>query len=280
MAIITGYSAEKMDEFNNASVVGGSVNSAGSLILKTRGGTNLDAGDVKGPKGDLGNTGAAGLNGIPGGTTATRNAKFPLPTTVAATAALANQVITWYNTTTGMFETYYATNNTAGLTVPGVTVASGWYENTYLSKFPKGVIKENFISGSTGPLDLGGANWYIADKQAVSLVAGRRYRVYYKTTHSAAAGNMAIAWELYQTATTDTTIRSGTIIEDQWTMYASPVGSQGKIDIMEFSWIAATTGTFNLKLVCTKATLSGTFQLERRRFMVYDEGLGPATIMF
>lgn len=52
MAIITGYTAEKMEEFNDASVVGGSVNSSGSLILKTRGGTNIDAGRVKGEKGD------------------------------------------------------------------------------------------------------------------------------------------------------------------------------------------------------------------------------------
>lgn len=52
MAIITGFTAEKMNEFNNASVIGGAVNSAGSLILKTRGGTEIDAGSVKGPKGD------------------------------------------------------------------------------------------------------------------------------------------------------------------------------------------------------------------------------------
>lgn len=52
MAIVTGYTAEKMNEFNNASVVGGSVNSTGSLILKTRGGQSIDAGRVKGEKGD------------------------------------------------------------------------------------------------------------------------------------------------------------------------------------------------------------------------------------
>lgn len=52
MAIITGYTAEKMNEFNEASVVGGSVNTSGSLILKTRGGKSIDAGNVRGPKGE------------------------------------------------------------------------------------------------------------------------------------------------------------------------------------------------------------------------------------
>lgn len=52
MATITGYTAEKMDEFNDASVVSGTVNAAGSLILTTRGGTLIDAGRVKGDKGD------------------------------------------------------------------------------------------------------------------------------------------------------------------------------------------------------------------------------------
>lgn len=52
MAVVTGYSAEKMDQFNNASVVSGAVNTSGALILTTRGGTQIDAGNVKGPKGD------------------------------------------------------------------------------------------------------------------------------------------------------------------------------------------------------------------------------------
>ena len=52
MAIITGYTAEQMEKFNNASVVSGAVNTSGSLILQTRGGTVIDAGNVKGPKGD------------------------------------------------------------------------------------------------------------------------------------------------------------------------------------------------------------------------------------
>lgn len=139
MATITGYTAEKMDEFNNASVISGTVNSSGGLILKTRGGTDIDAGTVKGPKGDTGNTGTAGAHGIAGGTTAVRNTMYPLPTTIAAQATLANKVVTFYNTTTKMFETYYAKTGTAGLTVPGVAGASGWYENTYTGNLPKGL---------------------------------------------------------------------------------------------------------------------------------------------
>lgn len=63
MAIVTGYTAEKMNEINETTVVSGAVNTAGSLILKTRGGANIDAGRVKGldgkdgAKGDKGDTG-------------------------------------------------------------------------------------------------------------------------------------------------------------------------------------------------------------------------------
>lgn len=63
------------------------------------------------------------------GTTAQRDAVYGVPATDAQRAALANQVVTWHNTTTGRSETYYATTGTAGLVARGLLAgnASGWY---------------------------------------------------------------------------------------------------------------------------------------------------------
>lgn len=54
MASITGYTAAKLQEIENAAVVGGSVNGVGNLVLATRGGSQLDAGYVRGLTGDTG----------------------------------------------------------------------------------------------------------------------------------------------------------------------------------------------------------------------------------
>jgi microcystin-dependent protein len=65
------------------------------------------------------------------GTTAQRNAIFGSPTTDAQRVALANQVVSWYNTELGWWETYYATTGLSGLTARGLVsgVTSGWYPN-------------------------------------------------------------------------------------------------------------------------------------------------------
>lgn len=273
MAIITGYTAEQMEIFNNASVVSGSVNTTGGLILKTRGGTDIDAGNVKGP---IGNTGPAGPTGIAGGTTAVRNTIYPLPTTAAAMATLANKVITFYNTTTEKLETYYAKTGTAGLTVTGVSGDSGWYENQYMSKFPKGVIREFVNDASSGNIDK--TSWHLNENLQVPLIAGRRYRAYYKVTHLSASGNMAISVLANTSATTDNNPNSGTQHEGDWTLYAAPTAGQGKTDILEFTWVAAQTGTFNFKISTLRATLNGYYYFKNRRLAVYDEGLSAPAI--
>lgn len=64
------------------------------------------------------------------GTTAQRDAFYGATTTVAQQVALANQIPLWFNTTTRMWETYYAVAGSAGLTVPGLFSgwkAAGWY---------------------------------------------------------------------------------------------------------------------------------------------------------
>lgn len=63
------------------------------------------------------------------GTTAQRNALYPVPTTDAQRAALANALPVWFNTDLGWMESYYADTGLAGLTAPGLVTGSGagWY---------------------------------------------------------------------------------------------------------------------------------------------------------
>lgn len=64
------------------------------------------------------------------GTTAQRDAYYGPYTTVAQQVTIANSVPRWFNTTTGMVETFYAVAGSAGLTVPGLFSgwkAAGWY---------------------------------------------------------------------------------------------------------------------------------------------------------
>lgn len=56
MATVTGFTAERMLEIENSTVVDGDI-VGDNLILRTRGGTEIDAGVVKGDKGDIGPTG-------------------------------------------------------------------------------------------------------------------------------------------------------------------------------------------------------------------------------
>lgn len=58
MATVTGFTAERMLEIENTTVVDGDVNGSGHLILQTREGTPIDAGSVIGP------TGPRGYNGL------------------------------------------------------------------------------------------------------------------------------------------------------------------------------------------------------------------------
>lgn len=56
MPTVTGYTAEYMEEINDNTVVDGNI-VGDNLILVTRGGTNIDAGNVRGPQGIQGLTG-------------------------------------------------------------------------------------------------------------------------------------------------------------------------------------------------------------------------------
>jgi hypothetical protein len=59
MATVTGFTASKMLEIENAAIVAGGV-VLDDLILTRHDGTSFNAGNVRGPKGDTGDTGNAG----------------------------------------------------------------------------------------------------------------------------------------------------------------------------------------------------------------------------
>jgi hypothetical protein len=61
------------------------------------------------------------------GTSTQRDAYYGVPSTAAERAALANQKVLWYNTTTNTLQMYFATTGTSGLTVTGIAGTSGWY---------------------------------------------------------------------------------------------------------------------------------------------------------
>lgn len=56
MAEVTGYTSTRMKQIEDETVVGGSI-VGDDLILETREGTPINAGDVRGPQGDKGDTG-------------------------------------------------------------------------------------------------------------------------------------------------------------------------------------------------------------------------------
>jgi Collagen triple helix repeat (20 copies) len=70
MATVTGYTAAKMQEIEDSTVVDGNVVGS-NLILVTRDSTEIDAGPVIGPTGPTGPTGATGPTGSTGPTGAT-----------------------------------------------------------------------------------------------------------------------------------------------------------------------------------------------------------------
>jgi microcystin-dependent protein len=66
MTQVTGFTAERMLAIENSTVVDGSVDGNGHLILTTRDSTDIDAGSVIGPQGEQGIQGEQGLQGIQG----------------------------------------------------------------------------------------------------------------------------------------------------------------------------------------------------------------------
>lgn len=174
MAIVTGLTANRMLDIENASVVSGAV-VGDNLHLSTRGGSVIDAGSVRGPQGNIGDDGPTGPQGPPGllgGTTAQRDTYFGTPTTDPARVALANQKVTWYNTDFGWIESFYAVTGLSGLTALGLITgtASGWYPmsegpwaiiNGTSQTITDGVVYSNYNAfGTSRSFRRGGSAWF------------------------------------------------------------------------------------------------------------------------
>jgi hypothetical protein len=206
MGTVIVYDKPRMKAIEDTTVTSGSVNAMGNLILATRAGAQIDAGNVKGATGAKGSTGAAGANGadgIPAGTTAQRDAIFGVPTTTAARVALANAAETWYNIDIGWFETYKATTGSAGLNVPGVPGASGWYQiggPNYLT-MPEGVVlQKTFNTNVTIPAS---GDFVAATVASFVFEAGRKYMIEWDWSQANANSNTYWLYRLGLAATTD-----------------------------------------------------------------------------
>lgn len=92
MATVTGYTAAKMQEIEDSTVVDGSV-VGGSLILETRDGTPIDAGSVVGPTGPPGTNGTNGTNGAVGPAGAMDMVGTPVQITTAGSLMSVSGVI-------------------------------------------------------------------------------------------------------------------------------------------------------------------------------------------
>jgi microcystin-dependent protein len=78
LSTVTGLTAAAMQDIADASIVSGTVNLGGHLILTKSGGGTQDAGSVQGPTGVKGDTGPAGASGImPSGTIVMFAASIP-----------------------------------------------------------------------------------------------------------------------------------------------------------------------------------------------------------
>jgi len=197
MATVNGYTAERMKEIEDTTVVGGSVSGVGNLMLTTRYGAQIDAGNVRGPQGIQGIQGIPGVNGLhgtPGGTSTQRNTLFGSPTTDAEKVALANKAVVWYNVTTGILETYFAVTGTTGLTVPGVVApkTAGWYPLPYVDNRSLGLVHENIVASSSG----GVADAIINNFATFTFKAGRKYRIVWDTSYLQSAIGDLFYWSI------------------------------------------------------------------------------------
>lgn len=201
MAVITGYTADRMKNIEDTTVTSGSVNASGNLILAQRGGAQVDAGNVKGPQGIQGIQGiqgTAGIDGIPGGTTAQRDARFGTPATDADRVTLANKAQVWYNATTGILEVYLATTGLTGLTVPGTSGASGWYPVPWLDKKAGGLVYRALVPTSTGTV----TNAIINNIPSFTFKANRNYRIVWDFSYYASGNSDSLFWCSIQRAST------------------------------------------------------------------------------
>lgn len=199
MATINGLSKQRMLDDEAATVISGSI-SGDNLHLTTKGGTIIDAGNVRGPQGSQGVQGTPGINGVQGGTSAQRDSYFGVPTVLTDQVTLANKAPLWYNVTTGNLETYYVPSGSAGLTVPGFYSAPGWYLRDVADKEPLGLTALSemaFNSGSSTALTI------VQNIASFTFRKNRHYLIKWSAGIVYTSGSGAALAQLWSCATTD-----------------------------------------------------------------------------
>lgn len=233
MATVTGLTKARMLEIEAASVVSGSVNDLGNLILVTHAGTNIDAGAVMDPL-------------LPGTTAQYYRGDKSWQTLDKTAAGLGN------------------VDNTSDANKPVSTAQA-----TANALLAKGQIQLGKTAGTVS--GIGSTDSVVAQLVAVNLVAGRRYRAEFKCTSTTGSTNSAIGIALVKSATTDIT-NAGTGIEDGGTFWTAPVASSGRVHIMSWVWVAAATETVNLKTTVIRAVGSSGVDISTRRLVIFDDG--------
>lgn len=186
MAQVTGFTAERMKQIEDETVVDGEV-IVDNLVLKTREGTEINAGNVRGPRGitglegpmgPQGPQGDPGPQGIQGPAGPTGPSIIQVCTSITRPAAPAvGQKI--FETDTGKELTWYDP--------PGAAVA-GWYPiwNALWGRMGR-VIKTTNDVGFTG----GSVNDWPGMSLLFSALAGRIYRAHYHVRVASAGPGLA-----------------------------------------------------------------------------------------
>lgn len=146
MATVTGYTAARMLEIENESIVDGSI-VGDNLILIRRDLTQIDAGPVVGPQGPQGDDGPAGADADFGGYVEPISSLGNVSGAVALDFATHN---IWKMTPTGNITLSFSNLPSAGNGAPGtLIVANSTYSITWPAgtKFPNGAAP--ILSGLT-----------------------------------------------------------------------------------------------------------------------------------
>ena len=223
MATVTGFTSDRMLVIENETVTTGQVTND-HLILTQRGGTQIDAGNVRGPKGDQGTPGTPGAPGVIQSVNDVSTASVYSPRIFSNKAAIdgwstapngamalsVDTAIIWQKDTTGWFAVHgvrtfasIAERDSRWLNPPDGSICQApagteyhriggvwvYWMNT---SAPRG-----FVATKAGPTALAD---YTTGSSSVNLpwtpIAGRRYLVsaYAQASQVSAAGNPVQAW--------------------------------------------------------------------------------------
>jgi hypothetical protein len=175
MATVTGLTADRMLAIEAESVVGGSINDVGHLILTRHDGTTIDAGSVIGTL-VAATTSVAGIAQLATNTeatTGTNTTKTITPAALAAVVAPINDAISTLQPSDADLTAIAALTPSNGDIMRRV---SGEWDNQSLTDFlpdliAEGLVANNLYSGSAYAI-AAGAQAYIGDSDPGSVTNG------------------------------------------------------------------------------------------------------------